>query len=1431
MQIAPNERLSSRFHALNGCILHGRSCPLVRRSPPWVEEAPWRWACKTEPCGSARRGVGCPVYDPALRIGEIRTRREETGKGCSTVTATSLGTAVPTGPDVLVVPEPPELVDGEGAGHVLASAIPMLGSFGSLAVVASLSDSASQRGPLATGSVLLAMLAFVVVQVDRQHRQRARRIEAVRETYLSQLAAVRSRLLKAREAGVSDLLRHHPSPSDLAAGVRPPRRAEQPSPRAGPAHPLKVRVGTSGQDVLPRLVGSAEPPGPRADPFCASASRRLLQVQARPHVLPTTVTLEPGTQTVLAGPVASVRGLARAMLCSAAAAHPPGELTIAVLGGTAAGEEWDWVKWLPHARSPSLRDAAGPRRAMTEAVDELDDLLSGGSARHTLVVIDPAAELPASPATSSLSLLDGLRQRGAHVIRLVADPRPVPSTRAPPTVAPGPPSLRLTQHRGEVTTLHRRLACACPGAVPDPCLAVPGPFPGAGPGDVPGTTPGAVLGTAPGAVPATAPGAVPGAGAWAEDCDVATAAIIARGLLAGSPPGGSGPRSSEAPDAAALLGFDPARDRPDACWSRRESSAVLRVSLGTDDSGSPVHLDLKEAARGGSGPHGLVIGATGSGKSELLRTLVVGLALTHSTCELNAVLVDFKGGATFAGLTGLPHVAATITNLSDDLSLVDRMHDALAGEMTRRQEVLREAGGLASAQEYAWVRSGRPELAPLPSLLVVVDEFSELLTVRPDLAELFAAIGRLGRSLGLHLLLASQRLEEGRLRGLESHLSYRIALRTNTAAESRVALGVPDAHALPKTPGTGILRTGPESMVRFRAACVSEPTARPGHPEPHLRKVLPFTCRTVPEVNPPPLSLPGPSLLERAVALLHGLGPPARGVWLPPLDRPESLDGLMPDLTVDPRLGLVSPRWRAAGPLVLPIGSVDRPREQRRDPLVVDLRGGGGHVAVVGGPRSGTSTALLTLVSALALTRTPEEARVYLVDLGGALGGLRPLPHVAGAAGRHEADLARRVVDAARAHLDRATQDRATQDRATQDRATKDCGTRGPEVFLVVDDWGTLRAELPDLEADLQALATRGLSAGVHLLVAARRWSDLRLGVRDCFGTRIELRLGDPADSELDRRSARSVPAGRPGRGLVSTGHHVLTCLPRVDGLREPGSLGAGAADLVARVRAAWPGEPPPRLLPLPTRVDLEDLPHGSEPADPGSVPLGLGERTFAPVRLDPAREPHLLVLGGARSGRTTALRTILRGLVEAEPPDRLQLVVVDLRRTLLGEVPEAHLCHHLADPDQARAALAEVATVLRARLPPPEVTAEELAQRRWWHGADCVVVVDDLELLSAATASPLSALLPLVTSAHAIGLRLLLAHNPGAPGRGTHDPVLQTLVGLSAPSLHLPGSSLLGPAGRPAATSVPGRARLVTGHCSEVLQVAWCPPRGFTRQ
>ena len=503
----------------------------------------------------------------------------------------------------------------------------------------------------------------------------------------------------------------------------------------------------------------------------------------------------------------------------------------------------------------------------------------------------------------------------------------------------------------------------------------------------------------------------------------------------------------------------------------------LTVPIGADPDGQPVYLDFKEAALGGMGPHGLCIGATGSGKSELLKTLVVALAVTHSPEELNFVLVDFKGGATFLGCESLPHTAAVITNLEDEAVLVERMYDAISGEMHRRQELLRKAGNFANITDYT--RAGHV----LPSLVIIVDEFTELLTQHPHFADLFVAVGRLGRSLGVHLLLASQRLEEGKLRGLDSHLSYRIGLKTFSAGESRQVLGVPDAYELPGEPGSGYLKAGMD-LVRFRAAYVSGPLTRTviaHHSDQHVRLF------TGDEIEPVPTAYVeedrSTTLLDAVVAkaadVASELGMRAHQVWLPPL--PERI-----------------PLSQMAGTL----GLIDEPYKQRQTPFHLDLNSAGGHVAIAGGPQTGKTMAVRGIVA----TQLRAGLAVYVI---GELAELESLPNVAGVASMKDAERTRRVIDEVTSLLDAPR-----------------------PAMLVIDGWHALD---DDLREPLARIASEGPDAGIHLVVTTQRWSAIRPNVRDLIGTRLELRLTEPMDSLIDRKQQEKLPA-IPGRGLTPDG-------------------------------------------------------------------------------------------------------------------------------------------------------------------------------------------------------------------------------------------------------------------------------------------------------
>lgn len=1311
---------------------------------------------------------------------------------------------MPTGQ--IVLQPPPEIEQNEGAAGVLMNAIPMLGSLGSIVLVATMGSATGGRSYIAAGMFLFATLGFILVQLDRQRKQRNQQVSGSRTEYLRYLANVRKVAREAADQQRRALTWHHPEPSALPALAEERSRVWEHG--VSDSNFLHVRYGVCAQPLSLELVPPESAPIDQVDPAAASALHRLLVVHRLQPDLPASVDLRAFDRVEVCGPEEPARALARAMICSATTFHSPEHLVVAVLCSEQNLAHWDWVKWLPHGLSTRQSDAVGPMRMVSTSLADLAALLPpdlsdrprfGADERpatpHLLLVTDGAALPPGNHVVPpdglhGVTLLD-LPARwdeleDASRLRIQLDGEPTADGRQPVQ------ALRLRE---------------------EPIRA------------------------------------------RADQCSLATAEALARRLTplhtiasGGSAEDASGEITGPSDFMELLALGDVHSFEPTAAWRPRPARDRLRVPIGLGEGGGLVHLDIKESAQQGMGPHGLVIGATGSGKSEFLRTLVLGLALTHSPEQLNMVLVDFKGGATFAGMSEMPHVSAVITNLAQELTLVDRMQDALSGEMVRRQELLREAGNFASIRDYEKARAAGEDLAPMPSLFIVVDEFSEMLSAKPEFIDLFVAIGRLGRSLGLHLLLASQRLEEGRLRGLESHLSYRVGLRTFSAGESRSVLGVPDAYELPAIPGLGYLKPDPSTMVRFKAAYVSGPPSgrkRVRRDEGgHLKGILPFTISEVhtlevPETEPEPLPVPDQgdqqSLLDIAVDHMVGHGPAAHQVWLPPLDVPDTLDQLMADLTEDPHLGLVSPQWRELGGLVVPLGTVDRPREQRRDTLTVNLGGASGHVAVIGGPRSGKSTLLRMIVTSMSLTTTPLESQFFVLDFGGGtFSPLAQLPHVAGVGTRSEPDVVRRIIAEVQGVVDRREAffrahgiDSIETYRSRRAAGRADDGYG--DVFLVVDGWSTLRADFDDLEIELQQLATRGLTFGLHVIAGAARWADFRAATRDLFGTRLELRLGDPMDSEIDRKVAALVPAGRPGRGLVPGKLHFLAGLPRIDGRADAESLGDGVDDLVKRVSAAWTGPDGPKLRLLPERIDLTTVRSQATPADGDRrLLLGINEKELAPVALDADAEPHLLVFGDGQSGKSAVLRAYVQEIMRTRSPQEAQIVIVDYRRSLLGEVPDEYLLNYLTSATQAQPAIRDLASYLENRIPGPDVTPEQLRNRSWWKGAEVFVVVDDYDLVATQQSSPVQALQPLMAQARDVGLHLTVARRSGGASRALYEPVLQSMRDLAMPGLLLSGSPDEGPliGNQKPHPAPPGRGRLISRDRGvEVVQMAWTDP------
>jgi type VII secretion protein EccCa len=567
---------------------------------------------------------------------------------------------------------------------------------------------------------------------------------------------------------------HAPHPDDLLSLIGTHRQWSRP---VNVEFYAATRIGLGSEPAVDRLLkpalggelaGPDAAPQPHLEPVCHMWVLKFLRTHGLVHDCPKLVQLRTFPTIAVGGETKRAAGLLRAMICHLAVFHPPDLMQMRVLIDNPEDSEWSWVKRLPHLQHQTDTDAAGSTRLIFTRADGLADLTARGP--HT----------PDAVAGGPYVIVADLTGGRANF--------PVDG-RAGVTV------LTLGNHRSAY-----RIRVDKDGAADD-------------------------------RLPNQTFRQVTSVTDWVSP---EQATRIARKLAGWSITGTSVDKTTRVQKTVStewhqLVGAKTVEEVLPRRWRMFADADQdrLRIPFGHElKSGSVLSLDIKEGAEFGAGPHGMLIGTTGSGKSEFLRTLILSLAATHHPNQVNLLLADFKGGSTFLGMERLPHTAAVVTNMEEEAELISRMGDVLTGEIDRRQSILRQAGmqvgaagALSGVAEYEKFRERGAELAPLPTLFVVVDEFAELLQNHPDFVHLFDRICRVGRSLRVHLLLATQSLNTGgaRIDKLEPNLTYRIALRTTTSNESKQVIGTPEAQYITnKESGVGFLRVGMEDPVKFK---------------------------------------------------------------------------------------------------------------------------------------------------------------------------------------------------------------------------------------------------------------------------------------------------------------------------------------------------------------------------------------------------------------------------------------------------------------------------------------------------------------------------------------------------------------------------------------------------------------------------------------
>jgi type VII secretion protein EccCa len=606
-------------------------------------------------------------------------------------------------------------------------------------------------------------------------------INADRKEYLRYLAGLRTRVTASAAAQVSFFSYNAPHPDDLLSLVGGERQWS----RQGSSDFYgATRLGIGSEAAVDRLLkpsvggelaGPQGAPQAHLEPVSHMWLTKFLRTHGLIHDCPKLIQVRTFPTIAIGGDPERAARMLTAMVCHLAVFHPPDLLQIRVLTDNPEDPEWSWLKWLPHTQHQSDFDAAGATRLVFTRPDGLSDLTArgphspdGAPSGPYVIVVDLTGGRAGFPVDgrSGVAVLTLGNHKSAYRIRVnpdgTADDRTLSGTFRQIT------STADQMTPPQASRLARKLAgWSITGSVIDKNIRVQKKV----------------------------------ATEWHQLVGAQTVEEVTPNRW--------------------RMYTDTDRDR-------------LKIPFGHElKTGEMMHLDIKEGAEFGAGPHGMLIGTTGSGKSEFLRTLILSLAATHHPDQVNLLLTDFKGGSTFLGMEKLPHTAAVVTNMEEEAELVSRMGEVLTGELDRRQSILRQAGiqvgaagALSGVAEYEKHRERGADLAPLPTLFVVVDEFAELLQNHPDFIQLFDRICRVGRSLRVHLLLATQSLNTGgaRIDKLEPNLTYRIALRTTSSSESKAVIGTPEAQYISNNEsGVGFLRVGMDDPVKFHSVYTGNP--------------------------------------------------------------------------------------------------------------------------------------------------------------------------------------------------------------------------------------------------------------------------------------------------------------------------------------------------------------------------------------------------------------------------------------------------------------------------------------------------------------------------------------------------------------------------------------------------------------------------------
>lgn len=1172
-------------------------------------------------------------------------------------------------PENIVLPTPLSIPPPEGKPwYMIVIGVVVIGLLGGMVAMTFASGSHVFGGVGSIFPIFMVggmMMMMFGGRMGGQQQMSRPKLDAMRAQFMLMLDMLRETAHESADSMDANYRWFHPAPNTLSAAVGSSRMWE----RKPDGKDLNFGVVRVGVGMTRPEVTWGEPQNMPTDielePVTGKALQEFGRYQSVVYNLPKMISLLVEPWYALNGNREQVLGLMRAIVCQLAFSHGPDHVQMIVVSSDL--DEWDWVKWLPHFGDPRRHDAAGNARmvygSVREFAAEQAELFAGRGSftpRH-------ASSSAQTPTPHTVIIADAADPQWEFVISAEGiDGVTFFDLTGSPMWTSVPERMLSFDETGIIEALPRDR---------DTWM---------------------VIDEKPWFFALTDHFSLEEAEEFAQK--------LARWRLAEAYEEiGQRVAHIGARDILAYYGIDdPADIDFHALWGSRSDHmgrSRLRAPFGNrSDNGELLFLDMKSLDEGGDGPHGVMSGTTGSGKSTLVRTVIESLMLSHPPEELQFVLADLKGGSAVKPFAGVPHVSRIITDLEEDQALMERFLDALWGEIARRKAIC-DSAGVDDAKEYNSVRlrmrARGQDMPPLPMLVVVIDEFYEWFRIMPTAVDVLDSIGRQGRAYWIHLMMASQTIES-RAEKLMENMGYRLVLKARTAGAAQAA-GVPNAVNLPAQAGLGYFRRSLEDIVRFQAEFlwrdyISRGVTIDGDEAPALVHSIDyvrpqlftnsFTPLEVTVGGPDQIAIPTngdaaepPLPIEAEDEDEEGIRVPKIGtviidqlrkipfepyrLWQQPLNQPVAIDDLVNRFLGHP--------WQqdygTARDLVFPIGIIDRPFKHDQPPWTVDTSGPGANVLILGAGGSGKTTALQTLICSAALTHTPEQVQFYCLAYSStALTTVAQLPHVGEVVGptdpygvrRTVAELLALVRDRKRTFLEYGIASMEVF------RRRKFGGASGPvpdvfgDVYLVIDNYRALAEENEVLIEQVNLIINQGPSFGVHVIVTADRESELRPPVRSGFGSRVELRLAAVEDAKLVRsRFAKEVPV-KPGRGMVAvnyvrldadpqSGLHTLVARPALGSTPDNTFESDSIVEAVSRLTSGQ--APPVRRLPATFGVQqvrelaARDTRQG---VGAGGIAWAISELDLNPVYLNFGENSHLMVTGRRECGKTTTLATIM---------------------------------------------------------------------------------------------------------------------------------------------------------------------------------------------